>query len=641
MLDACRLLVLVLAATGCAKATTSRPGGGLGDRDAASAEDVGLPVGEGEGEGGGEGEGEGEGGGEGEGEGGCRDACAAGERRCDGAGSAIERCAEEPAGCLAWVRQPCPEGLGCDEGDGQVVCRCDDACEVGEIGCAGLELERCVADPETGCARRQREACPAERPFCRDAAAGASCEADCPVPCQPGDMQCQGRDTVLRCRQQGDCWVLVPEPCADGDVCDEGGCAPACVDLDEDGYGDACDDGPDCDDRNDRVNPGAEEVCGDGVDQDCTGVADDPPGGCGECEPAAEGVCRVASCIGVRRCGPDRRWGPCGVDRSDEVCDGADNDCDGQTDESPGGAPGCSCGEARCAGGRWECPVDARLGEACDSGEPGPCRDGRLACERGGLSCEPNVRPGSLPERCNGADDDCDGRADEDDPEGGSGCATGQLGVCNSGREHCRDGRLRCEADRQAGAEVCGNGQDEDCDGQVDESPPCPGCAHDAGEVVEVGCVDNDTPRCSGRTDDWGTDCEVGLVRTTVTGAPSPAGDEDWYWMRGENGMCLMNFAVELLDIPAGSDWELCAWWTHDDGSDAEITCSPDTAAESVLNGSNWARFEGAQGCCSRRGGNQDEQVSLDGHMEDGMGLIKVWAFSGPSCDAYRVRYHF
>ena len=96
-----------------------------------------------------------------------------------------------------------------------------------------------------------------------------------------------------------------------------------------------------------------------------------------------------------------------------------------------------------------------------------------------------------LTEKCNNADDDCDGACDETFPEvavTGASCTnkrsaqscTVGLGICE------RTGVYQCKSDESGvecsvspgppnpGGEICGNGLDDDCDGQVDEGcVPC------------------------------------------------------------------------------------------------------------------------------------------------------------------------
>ena len=71
-----------------------------------------------------------------------------------------------------------------------------------------------------------------------------------------------------------------------------------------------------------------------------------------------------------------------------------------------------------------------------------------------------------------GADEDCDGRVDE-----GCQCVNGarrdcgsDVGACQAGDETCAGGRWgACDGGRGPRAEGCGQGQDEDCDGTIDE----------------------------------------------------------------------------------------------------------------------------------------------------------------------------
>jgi hypothetical protein len=91
------------------------------------------------------------------------------------------------------------------------------------------------------------------------------------------------------------------------------------VDGDLDGFS-VCE--GDCDDGRAVVHPGAGEFC-DGLDNDCNGMVDGFPTGCGFGQCHRTGFCTA----GVNSCVP-------GVP-TDEVCDGLDNNCDGSADNIP------------------------------------------------------------------------------------------------------------------------------------------------------------------------------------------------------------------------------------------------------------------------------------------------------------------
>jgi len=127
--------------------------------------------------------------------------------------------------------------------------------------------------------------------------------------------------------------------------------------------------------------------------------------------------------------------------------------------------------------------------------EQGACEGGTQYCADDGTwgECIGQISP--VAEMCNGEDDDCDGEIDEGNPEGGAACEieTNQ-GICRAGTETCQGGNIVCVADSDPVAESCGpdgtgNGLDDNCDGEIDE-----GCAS---------CVEGATQSCySGSSSD-------------------------------------------------------------------------------------------------------------------------------------------
>ncbi len=307
---------------------------------------------------------------------------------------------------------------------------------------------------------------------------------------------------------------------------------------------DACDDGDACNGvERCRITdaPGARGVCdvycgADAIpDGACpaaavrlclSGLAIERP--CSPLPPALVGRGRCHQGMRVRVAGVDSACEGYGAPGAED-CNGEDDDCDGRVDEGAVRA----CHLARCArdgvevcrDGLWAgCEVPSPETCVCEPGRveacwPGPahqegvgrCVPGKRECAADGSAWSPclgAVLPAD--EVCDGrqtdaADDDCDGRADEGFGLG-AGCVAG-IGRCaRAGHVACREaGDAACDvAPGEPAPEAC-NGEDDDCDGRVDEVPPMP-----CGDGPEVGACHRGERRCTnGR---WEAAC-VGEVR--------------------------------------------------------------------------------------------------------------------------------
>jgi hypothetical protein len=270
------------------------------------------------------------------------------------------------------------------------------------------------------------------------------------------------------------------------------------LDSDGDGFGDpdtttqACSepsgyvavtgaDDTDCDDGDSAVSPDATELC-DGVDNDCDGAVDE--------DDAADASTWYADMDGDGY-GRSSIWttaceAPSGylADSSDcndsdsavnpgatELCDGVDNDCDGTIDEDD--AADASTWYADSDGDGFGDSATTDI--ACD--EPSGYADNADDCD----DLDGDVNPDAA-ELCNGVDDDCDGTIDEDDAADAStwyldsdGDGFGDAAVsevsCDAPSGHVADAS-DCDDDDSAqypGADEYCNGEDDDCDGTVDE----------------------------------------------------------------------------------------------------------------------------------------------------------------------------
>ena len=254
------------------------------------------------------------------------------------------------------------------------------------------------------------------------------------------------------------------------------------------------------------------EIC-DGKDNDCNGIEDSftrpcyggPPGTTGK------GLCKNGS----QTCASGK-WGPCTGQKLPQIeaCNNKDDNCNGQIDEQltkncftgPGvaGKGVCKQGSSLCKAGKWEtctgqvtattekcdridndcdgevdekCTCVSGTKRSCGNHTTKPCRQGTQSCNTKGQwgACLGQILPSN--EICDNKDNDCDGLVDEaltkpcyDGPNGTLG-----KGRCKAGVTTCNKGSWSvCQGQTTPfTAELC-NGVDDDCDGQIDESPPNP-----------------------------------------------------------------------------------------------------------------------------------------------------------------------
>ena len=255
-----------------------------------------------------------------------------------------------------------------------------------------------------------------------------------------------------------------------------------------------------------------QELCGNGLDDNCDGRVDEgcscdpdcgcptPPGTC-ECHPPVHqpcysgpvstlgfGECRGGFHDCVQQAGGTYAWNEClgevlpATECAGGVADQKDNDCDGMTDE--------------------DCLPD---GDQDGYRPPQDCDDNEAA-----------VNPGAS-EVCNGRDDNCNGLTDE--------------GVQNA-----------CGTCGAVGDEVCGDGLDNDCDGEVDDG--CGGCLgsetlpcyRGPPETAGHGSCKYGEMRCDGEF--WGP-CTGDVTPETEVcdGQDNDCDDEtDERWAVGSNG---------------------------------------------------------------------------------------------------------
>ncbi|MBT3985108.1 hypothetical protein HOD38_00460 [archaeon] len=392
---------------------------------------------------------------------------------CDSDCDGIEECVLDPLLCGT---------CDCDVPSTQI---CDDA-----DGCAGLqscEFDGATFSSTWGECVSQNEPCDDNCDGvvddCRDPLACTVCE--CTEGSTDSCSTVDGCDGFMDCEYDpsnhlyawGDCnsQLAACDDNCDGVVDDCRDPADCTTCLCDEGDTDSCTDNDGCDGESScQYNPMTHVYdWGDCVstvsycDTDCDGAEDSCAADCGvyTCECVfgvdAPNVCYngpdntkgVGICVeGLQDCLQGGIWSDCsgwvGPEDYDAVCDGLDSDCDGTVDEEFV-VTATVCGTGDCvAAGELKCINGVEV-DTCTEGLP--TGDDR---------------------NCDGKDNDCDGVIDE---EYGSTMTTCGEGECSA------TGTLMCVVGSEVdscvegspGAEYCGDGLDNDCDGTIDENCLC------------------------------------------------------------------------------------------------------------------------------------------------------------------------
>ena len=239
----------------------------------------------------------------------------------------------------------------------------------------------------------------------------------------------------------------------------------------------------DCDDSDPAIHPGAAESCDKpALDRDCNGKKNDFPGGCA-CKANTTQSCPLPGVCagGVLTC-VDGTWSSCSIAPSAEACNGLDDDCDGEVDNDVM----LDCYDDQDGDGF--AAAGAKPHARCPSADGSGCPDGYTARAPapGSIDCAPkdaSVSPGA-DERCNGEDDNCDGAIDE-------GLATVRRFVDGDGDGHAGTPVDRCADDPLS---------EEDADDCMDDNALVyPG---QDGVFSTPACARGTVP-CARSDDDW------------------------------------------------------------------------------------------------------------------------------------------
>lgn len=298
----------------------------------------------------------------------------------------------------------------------------------------------------------------------------------------------------------------------------------------------------DCDDGAGEINPGAFDSCEDDLDNDCSGVPNDPLGGC-SCEGNVSQTCGdggaglKGKCATFERQCNNGSWDDCPLipGTQAEVCNGLaeDEDCDGLVDEETSDDHGTEvAGSLKqtyyrdrdgddypdLTASEQYCPDYQPVGFITDE-NPQDCVDVALSSDP--LSA--SINPGAL-EVCNLRDDNCKSGADET-PVSGAPTVTGTTFACKNGAwtvDQCPVNTLHCDTDVNNGCETngatvancgtCNNVCDFSCGGSV--------CA----EISKLGLGSNHSCALleNGKVSCWGGGSHGELGNASMANSASP-----------------------------------------------------------------------------------------------------------------------
>jgi hypothetical protein len=335
----------------------------------------------------------------------------------------------------------------------------------------------------------------------------------------------------------------------------------------------------------------------------------------------------------------DGRWGECvgGVRPSPEICDGLDNDCNGFPDDRD---PPCQCLD----GTTQECGVST----------VGECRLGMQNCVDGAwAACVGNVDPGAR--QCDDRDRDCDTIPDYQQPpcqcrNGATQPCGSSMGICRPGTQTCTSGVWgactggvgpRTDNPDEAAAGLC-NGEDDNCDGRIDEGCNCTPpqtrpCGTDVG-VCEFGtqtcqsngawgpCAGGVMPGarvcdqldhdCDGTPDYLQPPCEC------LNGSTRPCGTDVGECVAGTQ--TCVNGTWGGCAGEVGPKPEIC------DGKDNDCDSTPDNGLRPPTAVACWRNLAGQLVCADPNSSSVPPlaTVELDGRMSsdpDGQSLSYAW----------------